>query len=271
MRKRATWIIIVIVLIGVVIGAVFFNMFVPRNTEELAQLVYNITETGYLSETNSSNTTFDAYTFKLISSTSQVSSLDKAKITDYRNFYGGCEIAGQFFRRQIVFSKYTKSYSKNLKKIKDNFNKASQNAKQLEAFMANALKASNGQAYWEKESWEHCHKQLEQMMKQTADAMFALIEVYQTCVDSEMLNNNFTKVLFMALQDSIQDIKKLDVTTEGSQFLKLTANYMTTETEKKIIKYNFDTSLQGKIDKILTDANGKNTSEYQQFLNGSIA
>ncbi len=270
MKKKVVWVVIALVLVGAALGYVFFSLFAGRNTAELAQFVANVTDTGYLSAKNTANTEMDAYLKDMATKTELAS--EKDKIEDYQTFFEAAETVGQFFRRQIVFTQYTKTYRDNRKKVQDNFSSAGKLATQLQTFINDTMEGAGSSHYWQASTWNERCGDVQKMMNQTADALYYLCEIYQTCVVSKLLNNDFAKVLFMAVQDALKDVKSADKTTGGAQLNKLAQSYMSVEGEKKIIRYNYNDTLKAKIEKIISlGENGKTSQEYQQFLSGTLA
>lgn len=268
-KKWLLFITIIIIIVAVVLTIVFINLFTAKNTEELAQKVYSVTQNGYLNEDDEKNQEIDAYLDRM-STNSGLTSDQRTKITNYKNIYSAYEVIGEFFNRQIIFTTYTSVYKENRKAIRNSFDDAQEAVDLLYSYLQENLETVSGSDYWLAETWDDCEGYVVSIIENTIDAFTRLEVVYQSCVDSQILNNNMSTIIFTQIDrytSIFADEENENYSTVGRNLLSFVNQYLTTNGETVILDYIYDIDgLKTKADDILT--NGENSDYYNNFLSG---
>lgn len=243
MKKRWLILTIVLIVIAIVLAIVFVNLFRPKNTQALAKNVTSVTNSGYLSEENSSNKQIDQY-LELLSS----QNIEKEEVEAFFKAYQAFEVAGKFFDRQMIFSTYSKTYQNNLKNVQKNFQHAQDAAQKLENYLLDNLEKIDdsfvGRPQWLVLSWQDCKADMKALLVYSGNAFEALTNIFVDSVASKIVNNTFCQVV---LQHFTQTAKfSNEETLDGAALLSFANAYLSVEGEKQILQHEFSQDLQNK-------------------------
>lgn len=270
MKRGGKWFVALIILavIAVVLTIVFINLFREKDTKQLAQSVHETVEKGYLNEENAQYKNIYSYLNNLETALSTVE--EKNEVKNFKDSFSAYVVVGQFFDRQIVFSQYTETYKNNRKKIQKNFAKGQESANKLEQFILNNKEIVSGSDYWQANSWVNCKGDMRDLIVYTTNAFNLLADVYQASVDSKLMNNGLTDLVFDTFEKmSAQMIEKTSESNEfGVELNKLIGNYLTKNGEKTILNFNYSSNAMQKVADI--KENGENSAYYGDFLQGRI-
>ncbi len=271
MKKKWVFIIVlVVIIVAVILTIVFINLFTAKTTKDLAETVYSVTQNGYLNENNEKTLAIEDYLSDL-SVNSELSSEQKTTINNYANVLSAYQVAGEFFNRQIVFSSYTSVYKSNRKTIKSNFNKAQDAVDSLYSYLQTNLDKVSPSGYWLAETWTDCEEYVVEIIEYTIDAFTKLEEVYQSCVDSEFMNNSMSTIIFEQMDryaTIILNEEDENYSTAGASLYTFVNQYLTDE--ELILDYVYDADgIKTKADDILEK--GEESAYYNSFLSGASA
>ena len=280
MKKRWFILILVLVVIAVVLAIVFVNLFREKNTSALADSVNSVTQSGYLSKENKSNQEIDEYLNSMLKLSENIpedylSTLlktedlqaEKNLIKNYANAYAAFEVVGEFFNREIVFTKYTNVYKSQKKKIQKNFSNAQSAVDALSKyFNEQNVKIGNADE-WLARTWDDCKSNLVNLFNYTSEAFSGLTEVYKSCVNSVVLNNGLSDII-------LDEVGKMTVgvlegkVDFGEKLLNFVNAYLTREGEKLILDYSYVAGIQLIVKDI--KEKGEDSSYYANFVAGNL-
>lgn len=270
MKGGRKWVLISIILIivAIILTIVFINLFKERETTQLAENVNTVIETGYLAEDSEEYEEIESYLDYLLANFS--SEEEKTEVLNYKNSYNSFIIAGDFFNRQIAFTKYSKAYKNNWKAVKNEFSRAQSSADSFKQFITEKRELAGGSTFWNVNTWVLGRDYMKTIFKNTKSALNRLSLIYTDGVNSQLLNNDFTVVIFKGynhLAGETANLLKED-SQAGSYLLNFTQVYMSKANDERILGYIYDEALQTKIETLKSEWD--KSVLYTQFLRGTI-
>ena len=266
-KKGGFWILVVIVVVAAALAATFVSLFGNRNTRELAKATNSCVASGYLSAESAGYIKINKYIDNL-----NTADFSEEEVNELENFEAGYDAyvsISQFFNRQTNFMKYTKVYKNNRKEVIKKLKKAQKDADRLVAQINRTAQIVGNSEYWERLAWTTCRDYMESMLKNTLDAFNIYINIYQASVASKLLNNDYSDVMFLGLQDLSGKLKSGYKGTQnvGANLKNYAEIYFTKEGEQEILKYTYldETSPVWATIRDIKE-NGKESFVYEGFL-----
>lgn len=268
MKKKWFWIILILAIVAVVLTIVFINLFREKDTKQLSSKVNSVVTTGYLADESDEYSIINDYFSNIYTKLS--TGEEKAEVKNYQDTYKAYVLAGKFFNKQLVFSKFTETYKNNRKAVASRFDKAQASANKLKQYIVDNKDVVAGSDYWEANTWTNCKGFANEMFVQTIDAFDLLQIVYQASVPSKIMRNDLTGLVFDTMSEfSKQTKEKLNSDENCALKLYNFVNvYLTESGEKLILNFNYNYNAQTKIANI--KENGTESAYYQDFLIGRI-
>ncbi len=281
MKKRWLILIVILVIVAIVLAIVFINLFRDKDTTALAKEVNKVTESGYLDENNKANQDVDKYLQSMLKLSDNLEadylatllktdnlSAENEKMANYANAYAAFEVIGQFYNRQIVFSKYTKVYAQQKKQISKNFSKAQKAVDALETyFVEQNVKIGNADE-WLARTWDDCKVQLQQLFAFTSSAFAGLNEVYKNCVPSKLVNNAMSDIILDEVNGMTKNIADGQADF-GKKLLTFANAYLSVAGEQVILQHSYNAAVQAAAKDI--KEKGAESEYYASFVAGELA
>lgn len=280
MKKKWLIIALILIVISVVLAIVFLNLFKDKNTEKVVSDIHSVATTGYLSGTNDDAENFESYlqdikdlSEKLLKEEKKLSDKEKEELQqmfnitkNYKSAFEAYKFAIKYFDKQLVFTTYTDTYKANQKEIRDSLKDVSKTVKSI----SNDYGVDNSETLnidWLKRTWSDWKDGVQNVINKTGDVYKRLFDVYESCLNSQIMNNNLINFVFSYLEEKI-DILIATPNAEniGAVIESICTKYFSQQGEKIIIKYNFDISLQEKVADVVE--NEEKSDYWNDFLNG---
>lgn len=268
MKKKGIIITVALVLVAAILALVFVLLFKDKNTKSMAEDINSAVTTGYLNKESSEYK--EVYDYL-----EEFDNVDIGKnlvVTNYKEAYEAYTTIILFFNNQAPFMEHTKTYSKNRKKIASALKSAQKNADKMEKMIKDTKRTTSGSETWERVVWNNYKKYVEGLVSDTMKACELLAKVYSASVASNLLNNDLTDVIFMAMRYFNNEFRK-GVTTlpnlggDLKSFAETTLNPSNIDTN--IIGYQYKTESGKNLIKS-TKQSGINAENKDLFLNGRI-
>ncbi len=275
--RKVLFITIIIVVLAAILGVVFFTLFKKKDTSALAESVNDYVTTGYLKASNSASSDHNQIKSYLEKLSSTLTDNEKRnEVNNIKSAYEGYLYVADFFNREINFMEYTKYYKDNRKDVQDALKSAQKYVDGLIKRIKENNKKTSGDAYWEERAWEDVKGDMKNFLSKTIDAFNICAKIYQNSVKSNLLNNDYSDIIFLGIKNLSKDVKtKLTTEDVGDDFLKFTEKYFVEDgdgivyAEKEIIAYQYTTEeKKNKVKDIKT--NGADSSYYSTFIDGDL-
>lgn len=280
--KNRKWILIIaiILILAVVLTIVFINLFRPKDTTQLTDLLYSLTEDGYLSKDNEEiNQKIDGFLNDFLTKPKLKAELQKHpeeqnRIQNFLDAYEAFEVMAQFFNREMIFSVYTETYNENRPAIMKSFEKASAAASEMASYIKSHETTVGGQADWTYDMWETCDDEMEAIYKNTANAFSRLAKVYTASVPSKVMNNDLTSAIFKAIDYYFKQFSE-NYTTKadcGSNLKSLVNIYLTEKGEHYILDFLYNMRERQIAEYLLEaeDITQAKNGAWENFIKGDI-
>ncbi len=248
MKKKWFIIILIILVIAVVLTIVFINLFTPKNTKEVTDKLYSVTEQGYLLEENEDNLKIDEFLKYLQSQnvSNQLEQEERNQVKNYYEAYQAFEILADFYNREMPYSFASDAYKKERKTVLNSFDNATQAAKAMADYIRQEEVKTNGEAKWTADMWRTIDDQMASLHNNTVNAFNHLAIIYTGSISSKIMNNDLTTVLFRAVNQLTNDFDE-NYTKEqncGNDLLVFVDCYFTKDAEHFILDYQYDVNEQ---------------------------
>lgn len=267
MKKSGFWVLVIIVVVGAALAVTFVSLFGHKNTKELAKATNSYVASGYLSETNEKYIRINKYVDNM--NTSDFSPEEIIELENFQEGYKAYVSIAQFFNRQTNFMEYSKVYKNNRKKVERKLKKAQRAANDLVEQIEKTVQVVGNSEYWVRLAWTTCRGYMQSMLANTIDAFNVYINIYDASVASNLLNNDYSDVMFLGLQDLSEKLKSGYKSTEdvGEKLKNYAEIYFTKLGEEQILKYTYldgTSPVWATIHNI--KENGKESPAYNGFL-----
>lgn len=270
MKRGAKWTIgiLVLVAVAIVLTIVFINLFKDRETTELATKVNEVAEEGYLAENSDEYLVISDYLSKVM--TYFEDGADKKQIQNYKDSYSAFAIAIDFFNKEMLFTEYTDEYKDNLRDIKSSFDDAQKAAEELKDYVNETKNLVGESQFWNTNTWQTSEGYVKTIFEESRSALTKLCIVYEASVTSELMNNDFTDIMFDGFTDLTNQVVA-DLTensTKGNALLQFVSTYFSEENEEYILGYAYNDMLQARVKDI--KEKGLESALYSGFLAGEL-
>ncbi len=278
--KKGKWLIIIgiIVVLAVVLTIVFINLFTPKHTIELSNQLNSVAQTGYLNKENTNNKNIQEFLGKVKTNSNLDKNKEQVQIENYLNALQAFSEMGEFYNRQMVFTKHTKVYADNADSIIKSFKEANKIAGEIGSYFEDNL---NRDAQLQVEAWRTKAKQVKSLFDKTYNAFTKLSAVYTSCITSKIKNNEMSKAVFKVtnylLAEIKTDLENKDAPSKinGPKLLNFVKAYYPKEKNHLIYDSVYNENALGIAKEIneaknLAEYEVVNSSNWQKFLAGNI-
>lgn len=270
MRKGAKWTIgiVILAIVAIVLTIVFINLFKERETTELATEINEVAENGYLSSESEEYQQVQKYLQNVASYFSDGE--EKYTIQNYKDSYTAFTVAIDFFNREMLFTKYTDEYKENLREIKDDFKDGQEAAEDLKDYINETKQVVGDSPFWNTNTWQTAQGYMKTIFEGSRDALTRLGIVYKASVNSSLMNNDYTTIIFDGFTNvTNQVVSDLGTNaTKGNALMAYTNAYLSAANEEYILGYAYNTKLQSSVKDI--KEKGAQSALYADFLLGQI-
>lgn len=265
MKRKGLWIFVILALIAVVLAIVFINLFSDKDTKALAQEVNKVATEGYLFEESEEYKEINQYLATVYATLEEE---EKNEVLNSQNILKASSLMIDFYNRQILYSKFTEEYKVERKQIEKDFSQAQTKAQEFVVYIQE--NKSEGSAWWLANTWVEGKKYMQDIVSNTKSAFERLEKVYVASVDSKIMNNDFTSIIFEATSKLLTETQEnLAKSGYGIKLYNFISIYYTLNGEKMIINYNYNASMQNEVSDI--KELGEESLFYDNLLDGSIA
>ncbi len=274
MKRKSKFGIFLLVIVAAALVVVFVTLFTPPSTRSLALSLNSKVTSGYLSDEDKSEVNIceynDIQTYLTSVASVVTSDETRSEIQNIRYAYKAFLVEAEFFNRQIVFSSYSEKFKENKKKIEKLLSQAQKHANAAEDYIEKHATLTSGSAYWTAQTWAGVREDLVDMTKKTAEMFKLLGEVYSASVDSKIMNNDLTTIIFRYNDElSASMVENLDKDNSLGQKLHAFVNhYMTIEKEEKILEFCYNIAYQVAVQDIL--ASWGSGAKFDKFKAGVL-
>lgn len=275
-KVRPLFVVLVVLVLLVAAGAaIYFGLFGEKDTRALATSTYNYTSNGFLSEkADGDYNAIMTYLNKL--DTTLTSSEDKIELENFKDGYTAYLNVSEFFQREAPFMKVSKVYGKNKGAIQKKLSTAQKNADKFIDQIKKNEKITDGSEYWQALAWIDCKDYMKNLLINTIDAYNLFADVYSGSVKSDLLNNDYSNIMFYALKDLSVALKENYNSQAkcGENLRKFTALYFTKAGETQILKYAYtdnDSGSSFRATVLDIKSKGKESACYAAFLTNLLA
>ena len=241
MKKGKTffWMMFILILVAAILTITFFGLFGKKNTKELADNVNEYSTSGYLAESGKSYTKIKTYYNGL--QTTEFSTDELKELDNFRTSYQAFLLIGKFFNRQTYFMEYSKTYKDNRKVVEKALKNANIAAKELVSLIEDAQRVVGSESSWAHMAWTSMRDTTKKLVANTMNAFNTLAKIYKDSVSSNLLNNDYSDVVFMCMKKLGANLVDGFENTEGvgSKLNTFAGIYFTKECEQEIIKYSY--------------------------------
>lgn len=273
MKRKFFWIILILLVIGAVLAVTFIVLFKNKNTSALAKSINSYTTSGYLHDGDDTDyKTIDTYLTKIRASLSE--SEDKEEVKNFQDAYKAYLTVASFFNRETNFMAYTKYYKNNRKSVQSSLSKAQNAVDNFVKQIKKNNKITNGDAFWEKLAWTNCKDHMQSMLKSTVDAFNKYAKIYQASVASNLLNNDYSDIMFLALSNLSTRVKKNynKIAECGNDLLQFVGLYFTKDGETQILNYTYQSKDSTIVNTVLDiKQHGEESASYNSFITTMLA
>ncbi len=291
MKKKWFIVILVLVIVAVVLAIIFINLFKERDTKALSQKLVEVTETGYLSNANpedkkqgsDENVLIHEWLSGLETLTDELNENEINTISNYLDALTAYEISVKFFAHEMIFAEATDTYTNNHVKIQNWLSDAQKNANSIKEYVDDVKSETEGSNDWTAKTWVKCRDWMGKLIKNTANAVTKLTEIYRKSVPAHVaqkgiMNNAFTDLVFDTMNEMTENVtnKTIESAEFGSELFVLVNAYLVPENESLILNFPYDKDLQDKVTMLeeikKNNSEGyKTTEEYIKFVSGEWA
>lgn len=274
-KRKFKWIIVAValLLVGVVLAIVFVNLFTKKDTREVSGALHSSVQTGFLSKENFSEqepALFVEYLDRMKDCPEFGADADQIqnKIISYKSTFRSFVVVANFLDGQFAYTSYTQTYKQKRKATLGALSAASSSVGAIENYIKK-LPEIEQSAFWQAQTWDDLCPLYQSLMQQTANALNLLGQIYTSCVTSPLKNNNFSRIIFLQIENFTQPLndEQTNFTLDHQKFSAFVNAYLLDETD--ITRYHFDVALQKQVDDILQ--NGQNCGEtYDNFVKGIL-
>ena len=268
------WVLVVLILIASVGVVVYFAFFGDKDTKALATGVKSYSTSGYLADVEDGEyQKIMSYLNKL--DTTLSSEEDKKELENFKDGYEAYLNVAEFFEREAPFMQVTKSYRRNKKTIIGKLASAQKDAKNLVKQIDTNAKIAGDSEFWQKVAWTDCKDLMKNLLFKTMDAYNTFADVYKASVKSNLLNNDYSTIMFDALA-RLSAIVKEEYQKDakcGANLKTFTALYFTKDGETQILKYAYSDNDGGSTFRAtVLDINekGSESASYQTFISSLL-
>ena len=265
--KTVFWMIFILSLIATVLTITFVGLFGKKSTTELASDVNSYTTSGYLASTGEQYTKINAYVDGL--DTSEFGANEKKEVLNFQNAYKAFVAEGFFFNRQLYFMTYTKTYKNNRKTVENALKNANNLAKEIVSLIEKNKSTTEGSSYWAHMLWINMKGKMKDFVSYSVSAFNILSNIYKDSVESDLLNNSYSDVMFLCMNNLHEELMTGYEETDGVGLaLRTFAEiYFTTNGEQEILEYTYLDKHASKREKVEDiKAKNKDSVEYEGFL-----
>jgi len=246
MKRKWFIVVALIAIVAVVLTIVFINLFKDRDTEDLSKSVVEYVEDGYLNEEDEDYKVLIDYfgnmSTVLLANDQTIEQGHQAE--NYYKVYQAFVTLGEFINNELIYSKFTDVYKNNKKPIENSLKQAQDLAKTLAKDIVDARELTQASEYWTINTWKNFEADIESMMDKTTNAFVRLIDVYQSCVTSPLMNNDFTDVVFDRVSVLLEFAEANAMATgEFAEKLSDTIEYYLADNEP-VLNFNYNSALQ---------------------------
>lgn len=272
MKKKGIIIVVILAVIAIVLAVVFIMLFKDKDTTDLSKDLNQSVTQGYLAEEKEEYQKVYAYLVDF----SGVAGTDNEAYVEATNFYKAyeaCANIAEFFNNELPYMEYTKTYKTSRKDIKNNLESAQESAENLIEKIEKYSEATGGSELWQRVVWNNCKEYVEDIIYDTMSALELLAEVYNDSVESDLLNNDLTDVLFMGMRYLNKSFRKnVSVSNEnvGDKLLTFSQNAFSPDNvEQAIISYSYSSEANKNKMKDILDK-GSESGYWPDVLSGNI-
>lgn len=273
-KIKVKWIIVAValLLVGVVLAIVFVNLFTKKDTREVSGALHSSVQTGFLSwdSTDLDQPLFLQYLDKMQNCDQFSANAQdvQEKIASYKSTYASFVVVARFLDRHFAYTAYTTFYKNTRKATLGALSAASSSAASINTYL-DALPPIDQNAFWQAQTWDDLCPMYQNFFQQTANALNLLGQIYTSCVTSPLKNNNFSRIIFVQIEDFSQALKdqQANFMLDHQQLSTFVNAYLLDDTD--IVRYQFDTALQAKVDNILQNRQNAG-ADYNNFVKGIL-
>lgn len=268
MKRKWFFGILILVIVAVILTIVFVNLFRPRDTKALTKEFNTIAVSGYLSEDSDEYKTItEFYENSLIPNLDS----DKTEVQNHLNVYKAFVEEAKFYNKEFIFSSYTNVYQKYSNKINRSFEKADSNAKAIAKYINDNEEKWNDVDFWRANGWKNIENFSKTMFENTINAFEMFGQVFVSCVNSEIINNDMTKLIFNTSADYAKEAlsKSSEDTTVGQKLSSFVELYFGETGQNYVKNYIYNLTLQSKVENILEKGSSWE-EDYNDFLSGNM-
>lgn len=268
--KVIFWIILGLVVIGVVLAVLFLTLFGEKNTDALAKNVNSYsTSEGYLSSESARYKKIDEYLESL--DANLINTEAKTEVKNFKDSYKSFTIISKFFNNEIYYMNYSDAYKKQRKAVEDGLKVAQDSIDKFIDQIEKNKNATHDSDYWNNVAWTNCSGFVNEIKHRTADALSNIADIYTASVASNILNNDFSSIMFIGLKNLMSNVNDNPKQVSAGQKLLAFANaYFEEGKEAQIMDYVYskDASRITKVKDIMEK--GAESEFYENFIAGSL-
>ena len=268
------WVLVFLILIATVGVVIYFAFFGDKNTKALATGVRSYSTSGYLADVEDGEyQKIMTYLNKL--DTTLSSEEDKKELENFKDGYEAYLNVAEFFEREAPFMQATRTYRKNKKTIIGKLVSAQKDAKNLVKRIETNAKFAGDSEFWQKVAWTDCKDLMKNLLFKTVDAYNAFAEVYKSSVKSNLLNNDYSTIMFDALAHLSAIVKEEYQKNAncGTNLKTFTTIYFTKNGETQILKYAYSDNDGGSTFRATVldiKEKGSASASYQTFISSLL-
>lgn len=269
--KSKKWIVILSVVILVAIAITLIIVFLPKNVSNAIERTNTQTQSMFLKQDKNKKMYRDFQT-KITS----VEAINKEYGQETQDVYTLTLIINEvmdFYNEYIVFAENKSSFQANYGTIMKNYDVANSEQKKMENVIVKVMQELGPQDNTFFESyWKEFKGYYVKYLNSYVAVINSLCEIYKDCVPNGILANELTNLVLDNVDNYLNAINKdFEKATYKIQYLNKFKTYLNVDTNKVLIKYNFNETLQEDYNLISTFENvygeGKTLSSVIESIN----
>lgn len=269
MKRKWFFGILILVVVAIVLAIVFINLFKEKDTKALVNSLNSFAEDGYLADDSEDLDIINNYLDKML--TYFEDGEEKTEVKNHKASLSAFLVVVDFFNNQMVFTKHSTEYNDNKKEIENALKKSQEVANKLVSHIKETDEDVGESYFWNTNTWQKSREYLKTMFEQNFDAFTRLGIVYTASVESSLMNNAYTELIFGGFDRvANQVLAKLSADeSKGQAFLNFVNAYYSDAAVNDILGYRYNETLQNSVKEI--NEQGVESALYTDFLAGNVA
>ena len=251
--KTKKWIVVLSILILIAIVVTLVIVFLPKNISNVIKQTNTQVETMYLKQSEDVKA-FETFKSKITSSASVKEEIGQ-DVENVSNTFSAINNTLKFYNNYLVFAQDNSTFQNAYGKIMKSYNSANQKQKAMQDVVDKVnSKLDNDDDFFFEGAWREFKESFVPYFNSYVKAFKALSEVYEKCVPTGIITNEFTILVLDNVNNYFEVISNnFDKSQDKIQKLNGFLGYINIDENDVLQNYNFSENLQKSYKTITAD------------------